>query len=348
MGATLMNTPNLGALQRQRVTRRGSRQWTYELYGLSMRSDLRLPCREVGEASPPEIDLIRGSDSLFASVDQQISQGPVVADWFQHARLKDGSDYVCWTDHFDFLISPDGSRIVYRVRRGAAAESVHAYLFGQVLSFALLKRGREPLHATAVVVDGGCVAFVADCGEGKSTLGAAFIRRGYQMLTDDLLVLQGNGEGFLAHPGLPRIKLFPEQANEVFGHRVEGAALNRDTPKLIIPLSVDQHCRAAVPLRAIYVLSPPPSRGTRGVTVTPLAGREAFLELTRGAFNLVVTDSARLQSLFAATGRLAERVSVRRLAYARDTAELSVVCEAIIQDLCKLATPGAGNAHTIR
>ena len=252
MGATFMNTPTVGALQGQPVTRSGSRQRTYELYGLSMRSDLRLPCREVGEASPPEIDLICGCDSLFASLDRQTGQGQVVADWFRHVRLKDGSDYVSWTDHFDFFISPDGGRVVYRVRCGASPESVQAYLLGQVLSFALLKRGREPLHATAVVVDGGCVAFLADCGEGKSTLGAAFIRRGYQMLTDDLLVLQGTGEGFLAHSGLPRIKLFPEQANEVLGHRVEGAALNRDTPKLIIPLSMDQHCRAAVPLRAIY------------------------------------------------------------------------------------------------
>ena len=59
-----------------------------------------------------------------------------------------------------------------------------------MLSFSLLSLGYEPLHATAVVVDGEAVAFLGDCGYGKSTLGAAFLARGFPLLTDDVLALE--------------------------------------------------------------------------------------------------------------------------------------------------------------
>jgi hypothetical protein len=305
-----------------------------------VRSDLPLPCREASEPGRPCVDLISGEDCLFPNVDPNAvgSESPV--EWFHHTRLPDGSDYVCWTDHFDFLVSPDGSSILYRTRRGTARDSLHAYLLGQVLSFALLKKGLESLHATAVVVDGHGVAFVADCGEGKSTLGAAFVRRGHPLLTDDLLVLERQEGGYSAHPGLPRIKLFPEQASSILGHDTGGISLNRHTTKLIVPLGTSRYHRGAVPIRAIYVLSPPAHTSTRTITLEELSGRGAFLDLTRAAFNLVITDSLRLSSLFEAACCLAECVPLRRLRYARDISELPIVCEAVLRDLSELTTIG--------
>jgi len=84
----------------------------------------------------------------------------------------------------------------------------------------LLKQGIEPLHCTAVVVNGGAVGFLGDCGYGKSSLAAAFLQAGYPLLTDDLLVLKEEGRHFLAYPSFPRIKLFPEMAEAFLGDRV--------------------------------------------------------------------------------------------------------------------------------
>ncbi|MFB3074256.1 MAG: hypothetical protein ACE1Z6_03640, partial [Candidatus Methylomirabilales bacterium] len=111
-------------------------------------------------------------------------------NWFQHLRLPDGSDYLRWSGLFEFLVSADGRRIACRELECASPESFQTYLIGQVLSFALVKRGIEPLHSTTVVIDGKAVAFLGDSGYGKSSLGAAFLQAGYPLLTDDLLVLK--------------------------------------------------------------------------------------------------------------------------------------------------------------
>jgi hypothetical protein len=101
---------------------------------------------------------------------------------------------------FEFLVSPDARRIEYRTLGRVSSESLATYLLGQVLSFALLSRGYEPLHATAVVIDGQAIAFLGDCGHGKSTLGAGLIARGFGLLTDDCRARAAERRGWRCGP----------------------------------------------------------------------------------------------------------------------------------------------------
>jgi hypothetical protein len=75
-------------------------------------------------------------------------------------RCPDGSDYLCWKNLFEFTVSADGRSVVCGPLDQSTNESLETYLLGPVLSFALAKQGREPLHATAVIVDGKAIAFL--------------------------------------------------------------------------------------------------------------------------------------------------------------------------------------------
>jgi hypothetical protein len=207
-------------------------------------------------------------------------------------------------------------------------------LLGQVISFSLLAFGLEPLHGTAVVVEGGAVVFLGNCGYGKSTLGAAFLARGFPVLTDDLVVLQEGEEGWSVHRGIPRIKLFPAMARRVFRSQSTGTPMNDGTSKLVLPLKGPQVAGETVPLRAFYVLSDPkPRERPLHVRIGALSGGEAFLELLRAAFNLIVIDRERLATQFAIATRLAGSLPVRRLTYPRKLSALSGVCDAVLADL---------------
>ena len=70
-------------------------------------------------------------------------------------------------------------------------------MLGQALSFALIERGFEPLHGTAVVVDGVAAVFLGGSGCGKSSLAASFLATGHRVLTDDLLIVQPSGDRFM-------------------------------------------------------------------------------------------------------------------------------------------------------
>lgn len=313
---------------------RQRRRRAYEAYGLRIQSAIPLPYPALVRPGPVEAEVINGSASLFSRVYRSIGIKPNGAPWFQHARLPDGSDYLRWSGLFEFLISANGRRIACRSLDGSVREAFHTYLLSQVLSFALLKRGIEPLHSTAVVVDGKAVGFVGDCGYGKSSLGAAFLQAGYPLLTDDLLVVKEEDRGFYAYPGPPRIKLFPEIAKSLLGEHIEGTPMNNLTPKLIIPLTRRRSHHAAAPLKALYVLTRP-GAGSRceRVTVRRLSQRRAFLELLKNTFNPVIIERERLMRQFSLATLVASKVPIKLLSYPRTLSSLPSVREAILSDL---------------
>ena len=310
----------------------------YRVYGLVLESAIPLSCPYVAARSRPDIRLRPGAASRFEHARNLLALRSKPQHWFECRRLGEGTTYLRWAGLFEFLISPDARTIEYHRLEKATDESLATYLLGQVLSFSLLSLGYEPLHATAVVIDGDAVAFLGDCGYGKSTLGAAFLARGIPILTDDVLALEMREGCWMAHAGPPRLKLFPSVARKVLA-RATGSRLNTATSKLVLPLTATEaNCRP-VPLRALYVLPDPPQFGERSparITIAPVEGQEAFLEVIRSAFNLSHVDRARLANQFNVATRLVQDVPLRRLAYPRSLSLLNRVCDAVIADAATL------------
>lgn len=310
----------------------------YRLYGVLLQSSLKLPCQSAPPNSRPDVWLKLGDPTRFALARREI--GPSSRTWFSCKRLKDGCTYLRWTGLFEFLVSPDGRHIHYHRLEHATRESLAVYLLGQVLSFALLAFGRDPLHGTVVATKGKAVAIVGNCGDGKSTLAAAMLARGCRVVTDDVIALDGETGGWCVQPGVPRLKLFPSVARKLLGYR-GGATMNKGTSKLVLPLGPDQSIGRPMPLAAIYVLSDPrahrPSRALEPVTLERLSGSEAFLEVIRAAFNVMVLRRERLANQFAFAARLAAEVPMRRLTYPRRLTLLPTVCDTLLADLSTLA-----------
>jgi hypothetical protein len=68
-----------------------------------------------------------------------------------------------------------------------------------VLTTGWRREGWTPIHAAAVVKDEACVVICAPTGGGKTTLTAALVRRGWQVLGDDKLLLRiSDGQPIIA------------------------------------------------------------------------------------------------------------------------------------------------------
>jgi len=315
----------------------------YRLYGLTLQSPLSLPCPRVDRGVRPDVRLRCGRAAQFDRARHEIDRARSTLDpartrrreWFRCRQLANGTTFLEWNDLFQFLVSPDGRRILYRRLRNATRESFSVYLLGQTLSFSLVVLGREPLHGTVVAIGGRAVAFLGDCGYGKSTLAAALLARRFPLLTDDLVVLDHRDGDWLVHPGVPRLKLFPAVLRRLLGP-VPGTPMNGGTAKVVLPLAADQTMNEMVRLHALYVLSDPAASARRTgpiPRIEPLSERDAFLEITRAAFNLFVLDRRRLSNQFAFAARLSATVPVRRLTYRRDLAALPTVCYALRDDV---------------
>ena len=316
--------------------------FSYSLYGLTLQTQIALPCKPASEVARRPVRLTAGDAAGFEWLAKRRPSCATPA-WCEYHRTAEGHVGLRWADHFSFTISPDGHDVQFLSAPGVDAESLIAYLLGQVLSFPLLSFGFEPLHATAVVVDGEAIAFVGDCGYGKSTLAAAFVARGMPVLSDDLLVIEPLNGRWIAHPGIPRLKLFPQVAGRLLGPHPAGVPMNGHTPKLVLPLAQGQAVLQPVPLRALYTLAEPRDEPT-SVAIEAVQGAAAFMEVTRAAFNLQVLDPPRLTNQFAFARRVAAEVPIRRLSYPRSFDLLPSVCEAILADRSQLVTIQRGKS----
>jgi hypothetical protein len=99
-------------------------------------------------------------------------------------------------------------RIVVSVCRGSDPEAVQRTLLGKVMAAVAYQRGELPLHAATVAVDGRLIAVAGRSHRGKSTLAGALAQIGYEVVSDDLLLLRApSGRSPEAMPGTTRLRL---------------------------------------------------------------------------------------------------------------------------------------------
>src|SRR5271165_4553132 len=128
--------------------------YRYFVYGITLHSEIPLALPQQGHGDLGQIELGIAPASYFSEAACSLPAQPDSESFYQTRFLGDGSAYVRWEGVGEFLISRDGSRITGRPCGEANEESFQVYLLGPALSYALVKQGFEPLHATAVVVNG--------------------------------------------------------------------------------------------------------------------------------------------------------------------------------------------------
>jgi hypothetical protein len=206
-----------------------------------------------------------------------------------------------------------------------------------MFSFALVKKGYEPLHAATVVIGQRAVAFLGASTFGKSSLASCFVASGYPLLTDDVLRLKEQEDGrHIAFPGPPQLKLSPRIARLYLGDSSVRVPINLRSghPKRVYPLTASQSCSAPVPIAAIYVVtSPRKVYRKQRITIGPLSGVDALVKLLGFTHNHQLTSSERLVRQFNAAQRLIDKVPIRSLAYPRILQSLPDLKAAILADV---------------
>jgi hypothetical protein len=108
-----------------------------------------------------------------------------------------------------FLIE-DGCRITIQAHIDPRSPDIRLFLLGTPLGLIYLQRGMVPVHAAGVEIDGEAVLMAGSSRVGKSTLAWAFVRRGFRLISDDVVPLEFAGPGLRVHPGVTRLQLWAE------------------------------------------------------------------------------------------------------------------------------------------
>jgi hypothetical protein len=188
----------------------------YRLHGYSIRSTFGLDLPE--DPAPPAdggdtLRLGRGADRPVPAAPPGPRLLAELADdglrtYYQFARTDDGV-VLRFRGLADFVGDHGLSEVTVHVDPAADPGLLSVLVGGSVIATRLLLDGRLVLHASALRVGPGAVAFVGRSGMGKSTMAALGMSCGYLPITDDVLRidLDGTGGGARAWPGGTELRL---------------------------------------------------------------------------------------------------------------------------------------------
>jgi hypothetical protein len=250
--------------------------------------------------------------------------------WLNFARL--GSGYLLRFPRFaDFTVLDDARRVACRPRPGVPPTTLHHLLLDQVLPLVLSNRGGLVLHASAVALPEGVLAFVGDTGRGKSTLAAFLAQRGLGLVTDDCLVLRERGNDFWAIPFYPGLRVLPDTLSALFDRELNLPQVAHYTRKKRVgpgnaPLSFEAEPK---PLRKLYFLAEPKG-GESQPLIKPLLTRDGLVELIGSVVRLDCQDREHLLTEFESCDRLVKSTALFRLTLPRDYTSLGRTYEAFL------------------
>ena len=247
--------------------------------------------------------------------------------WTQFHRSASGY-LLRFPDLVDYLVSPDGRAVVCHPVPGVTAQTIQHLYDNQVLPLALSRLGKLVLHASAVEVEGRAVVFVGESGRGKSTLAASFATSGFRFLTDDGLVVEEKGDGYVVLPSQPSIRLWEDSQEALLHPATPTAPPVQYTPKARFLAGRDvAFCGEPRALGRFYFLG---GGGSAEIAIARLEASEAMMELVKHSFLLDIQARDLIASHFDQLSRLVALRSFYRLDYPRRFDLLPLVRTAIV------------------
>jgi len=237
-----------------------------------------------------------------------------------------------------FLVDGAAERIWGTCPPPLTNEDMATYLLGPVMGFVLRRRSILALHASAVRIGGQAVALCGESQSGKSTTAAALALQGIPVLCEDITPLIEEHGSFQAEPGYPRVCLWPDAVEKLFGRQ---DALPRLTPswdKYFLPLDGDnaRFEEQRQVLGAVYLFAPRVAEAD-APRIETMSAREALLGLVQNTYMNWLLDRSQRAGEFEALSKLVKQVPVRRIIPHVDPGRIGALCELIVADAERLS-----------
>ncbi len=318
--------------------------YTYVVFGLKLRVNFPLPGLdpdkndETGDADVevrlrdrhPADSAVNLSEKLaFTSSITADSGEPMLRVW------KIADDTVFCLDYFDgmkFWVDRDGKSVWADWSGTLTTEDAATYLLGPVLGLVLRLRGFTCLHASAVAVKDSAIAFVGEEGAGKSTTAAAMARRGYAVISDDIVALKKEHDVYVVVPAYPYLCLWQNSVEALYGTEKELPRFSENWDKRMLSLrrNAIKFADSPLPLAAIFLLGERTADDHRACreTIPPQEALFAFVANSYATSLLEISARAREFHVF---GELAGSIPVLRLRRHQDLEHIDRICDEVLK-----------------
>ncbi|KHE69230.1 aldolase [Halobacillus sp. BBL2006] len=205
----------------------------------------------------------------------------------------------------------NGGYIYFHPTEKTNFDQVRIYILGTCMGAILLQRKILPLHGSAIAIDGKAYAIVGDSGAGKSTLASAFLDKGYQLLSDDVIPVSFSEEGIpIVTPAYPQQKLWQESMDQ-FG--IESCnyqpIFNRET-KFKVPVA-EKFCDESLALAGIIELKK--SEGNQ-IKFEPIENLHRLSTLYKHTYrNFIIPRAGLTEWHFQTSAKIISKIEMHKL-----------------------------------
>lgn len=238
----------------------------YRIYGMQMTADLEFPQLltdgrwETGTGTAGNGKSMQGGDGKTADRKETGEKGQAVGDSDTAGeggcRIVVSAGYVSeripehpsdrqyafsgefsWLENKTcYILVEDGCRITYQKKEGANEMYLRSYLLGWGMSMLAHQRLEPAIHCSAVCHGKDAVLLCGESGSGKSTMTTALLEQGYNLMADDMALVEYRGEqGAWVKPAFPYQKLCRDAALRS-GYPMEDMIyIDEDKDKFLVP-----------------------------------------------------------------------------------------------------------------
>lgn len=232
--------------------------YTYKAFGLIIQSEFEIPeFRTSKGIADVEITLGKVPEKL----DRVIKKGVK----YQAAR----NEFLLEVDQIARYYVKNGCEIRVETSTNHADKEVRLFLLGSAFGSLFLQRGLLPIHGSAIKFGNSACIFSGVSGVGKSSIAATFVLKGFQLLADDICVIDNK---LSVAPGFPHMKIWKDILDSL---KIRTEALTEIRPeikKYHMPVDYGFY-NDSLPLSKIFIIT---TKNTPGYDVQELKGLQKF------------------------------------------------------------------------
>lgn len=297
-----------------------TKPYKYRAFGLNIQSEFEIPEFLPAQFEIPDVTI------QFGNIPSYLENPEKKGLRYQ---LRD-QEFLLWLDHIAGYYVQNGNSIQIKKYDTSTMQEVRLFLAGHVFVVLLYQRGFFALHANAIRSGDEAFLVCGNSGAGKSTLTREFMNAGYQLLSDDISVLEEQQENIYVQPAFPFIKLWKDSVEHLELDEVGGARLREQIDKYGFNLK-DEFYDEVLPVKNIFVLVP---HNKLEYKREQLKGIEKFNALKDSTYHFQFISDTLRPSHFELINKIAAQVTVHRITRPQapiNTVDLKAVIEELLE-----------------
>lgn len=294
----------------------------YWAYGMNIESAMEIPELLSHKGDPIDLTIRFGKapNKIPATPLKEIGSLQMSADHFR-LELPIGTYYV-----------REGKEIIVDTKPNADDKSLRLFLLANAMAAVLHQRLQVALHAGAIKTKQGLILVCGHSGAGKSTTISALRQKGYQVFTDDVVVLSQEATRLVGIASYPIVKLWQDSIEKLQIAGIGEEQRIRDQIPKYQHAFHTEFSKEPVEIKKLFFVEKKP--GSFSPTLQTLQGVRAFQYLKEGLYqNTQAHAAAYNEHLFGLLSAVAEKVPISLVTRSESTNSIEEVVRLITENI---------------